>query len=88
MGSHFSGASGNACKGAGMLIAPGLVHGSAIMTLVVDDTTCKIPGIWEGIDVEDEMEDMEESVSLSDPSVFFLAIFLLGKGNSVGSVSA
>lgn len=33
---------------------------------------------------EDEMEDDDEIISLSDPSVIFLALFLLGKGNSVG----
>jgi len=32
---------------------------------------------------EDEMEDVDESASLSDPSVFFFALFLLGKGSSV-----
>jgi len=32
------------------------------------------------------MEDDDEIVSLSDPSVVFLALFLLGKGNSVGSI--
>ena len=53
LGSHFSGASGNACNGAGMLTAPGLVHGSAIVTAVVDDTTVELPDVWEGVDIED-----------------------------------
>lgn len=35
---------------------------------------------------EDEMKDDDEKVSLSDPLVFFLALFLFGKGNSVGSI--
>lgn len=45
LGSHFSGASGNACQVPDMLTAPGLVHGSASMTLVVDDTTVEIPDV-------------------------------------------
>jgi len=35
------------------LTAPGLVHGSAIETLVIDDTTVEIPDVWEGVDIED-----------------------------------
>ena len=46
-------ASGNACNGAGILTAPGLVHGSTIVTPVVDDTIVEIPDVWEGVDIED-----------------------------------
>ena len=116
LGSHFSGASGNACNGAGILTAPGLVHGSTIVTAIVDDITVELAEVWEGVDIKDcavwdvavanpwwttmcdegvhgwlrtgegEMEDVDESSSLSDPSLFFFAFFLLGKGNSVGSI--
>ena len=53
LGSHFSGRSGNGCNGAGILTAPGLVHGSAIIIAVVVDTTVGIPDIWGGIKDEE-----------------------------------
>ena len=33
------------------------------------------------------MDDVDERVSLSDCSDFFLALFLVGRGNSVGWMS-
>ena len=53
LGSHFSGASGNACNGAEILTAPGLFHGFAIETPVVDEIADEIPDVWEEIDIED-----------------------------------
>ena len=53
LGNHFLGASGNACNGAGILTAPGLVHRSAIVTTVVDDITVELPEVWEGVDIKD-----------------------------------
>ena len=53
LGNHFSGESGNACNGAGILTAPRLFHGSAIETPVVDEIADEIPDVWEGIYIED-----------------------------------
>ena len=53
LGSHFSGASGSGCNGAGILTAPGLVHGSTIVTAVVDDTTVELTEVWEGVNIKD-----------------------------------
>ena len=53
LGNHFSGASGNACNGVGILTAPGLFHGFAIETPVGDEMADEIADVWEGLDIED-----------------------------------
>ena len=70
LGNHFSAWSGKSCKGAGILIAPGLVQGLCAIIVTTVEGVVETGGVWievVGIDdvgIEDDWTDDAEITAL------------------------